>query len=114
MSTGVILSNLILVGGVGCLSLGYYFQTKEAYFQELFKTIEKCQKFHLDYVDSADNLPLNKPLLLFGTARALTQTPDNVITRTYVKQTPEEDRLWHFRFRDRFGLATSGNEIVEV
>lgn len=89
MSTAIILSNLVLFGGFGCLSFGYYLRTKEAYFQQLFTNIEKCQKFHLDYIDSTQNLPTDKPLLIFGTARALNPTPDKVITRTFIKQTPQ-------------------------
>jgi hypothetical protein len=113
MSTAI-LSNLVLLGGFTCLSYGYYLRTKEVYFQQLFSSIEKCQKFHLDYVDNTEHLPTDKPVLLFGTARALTPTPDKVITRTYIKHSSQEDRLWHFQFRDRFGLATAGSELVEV
>lgn len=114
MSTAAIIGNLILVGGVTALSIGSYFQTKQVYFQDLFKNVEKCQKFHLDYVESTQHLPIDKQLLLFGTARAKNPIEDKVITRTYIKQTVEEDRLWSFKFHDKFGLATAGSEIVEV
>lgn len=110
--TTAIISNLVLLGGVAALSFAYYLQTKQAYLQQLFAKIEKCQKFHLDYVDSPANLPTDKPLLLFGTARALNPTEDKVIARTFIRQTAEEDRLWRFHFRDRFAMATAGSEIV--
>jgi hypothetical protein len=110
--TTAIIGNLVLLAGVGALSFAYYLQTKQAYLQELFGKIEKCQKFHLDYVDSPANLPIDKPVLLFGTAKAANPTEDKVIARTFITQAAEEDRLWRFHFRDRFAMATAGSEIV--
>jgi len=100
-----VLSNIVLVAGFGNFAYSYYISRKENMYDNLFKEIEKCQKYHLDYVEKVDQLPSDRNLLLFGTPHSL--TAEKIITKTYIKKNESEDRLWHFDFKDKFNLTTA-------
>lgn len=51
-------------------------------------------------------------MLLFGTARSMTQ--EKIIAKSYIRKSNEEDRIWSYAFKDRFQLATSGNELIDI
>ena len=79
-----VLSNIVLVAGFGNFAYSYYISRKENMYDNLFKEIEKCQKYHLDYVEKVDQLPSDRNLLLFGTPHSL--TAEKIITKTYIKK----------------------------
>lgn len=51
-------------------------------------------------------------MLLFGTARSLTK--EKIIAKSYIRKSGEEDRIWNYAFKDKFQLATSGNELIDI
>lgn len=108
-----LLSNLVVVSGIGCFSYALLQRYLENYYNQLFTSLEKCQKYHLDYVDSIAHLPLNKKVILFGTA--ISNNKDQpVIARSYLKKSQAEDRLWQYNFKDQFQMETGGKELVQV
>ena len=60
------ISKIILVSGTGLLLGGLYFRRKEMLYEKLFKDIRKCPSFHMDYVEDAEHLPINRSMMLFG------------------------------------------------
>lgn len=108
----VVIGNLVLLGGFSALTYAFFLRRKEGYFQTLFGQLEKCQKFHLDYVDQVDQLPYDKNVLIFGTVRSLTE--EKIIARSYIKKSDAEDRLWNYEFKDRFSMATAANQVVSI
>lgn len=72
MTAITFIGNLAILTGFSCFGVSLYFHKKEAYFQKLFNSLEKSPKYHLDYVEKVDQLPVDKNVLLFGTARTLT------------------------------------------
>ena len=91
--------------GLGGLGYGVYLRRKEEYFEQLFTNLQKCQKYHLDYVDGLVHLPLSKKMILFGTAKPVEK--GEVIARSYIKKKKEEEnRLWNYEFKDRFRMET--------
>ena len=82
MDIGVLVENVLLLVGFGAITSGLYFRKKEDYFQSLFKGLEKCQKYQLDYVESMEHLPKDKKIILFGTAKA--HHGANIIAKSYI------------------------------
>lgn len=36
-----------------------YFRRKEQFYKDLFKTLKRCQKYHMDYIEDVVHLPIN-------------------------------------------------------
>ncbi len=60
------LGNIIMIGGVGLLSVGFVYRRKENYFKDMYDQIERAKKFHMDFVDELGKLPVDQNLILFG------------------------------------------------
>ncbi len=50
MSWATYLENLVILLGFSGFSYSFYQRQKELYFQNLFGQLQKCTKYHLDYV----------------------------------------------------------------
>ena len=68
------LANAVLLTGFGGILTGLWHRKKQEYFEKLFQELEKCQKYHLDYVEDIAQIPNDKNIIIFGTAKSI-QSP---------------------------------------
>jgi hypothetical protein len=78
----------------------------------LFQDLEKCPKYHLDYVEGVNNLPTNKNVILFGTVKSIDQ--EKIIIKSYLKKKNEPNRFWRFYLNKKFVLTSLGHGKIEV
>lgn len=62
------LSKLVLFASAGGLMRGYINLRSEKIFQQIFKDVEKMPIYNLDYLQSLQDIPTNKFILLCGKA----------------------------------------------
>ena len=92
-------------------AVGHYFYKKETLYNEIFGNVEKCQKYHLDYVEDFDHLPVGKKMILFGKANS--ENPEEeILVKTYIKKTNEENRFWNFKLKNSFNLINQDMKRV--
>lgn len=74
--------------------------------------MEKCQKFHLDYIEGIDKLPVDTYLVLFGTAKDANKEP--VIASAKVNSFWKHFCPENIKLGKDFDLATAGTDKVTV
>ena len=101
------LSKIVLLTGTTCLCIGFVLRRKEDVFKRLFKELRNCPKYHTDYLEELDHLPLDKHMILFGPAKKMGESP--FISPNFIQKSPAEDRLWSFKFTEPFKLLNASN-----
>lgn len=49
-----------------------FYNRKQQFFKDIFKTLRDCQKYHMDYVEDITHLPINSNIVLYGPASSST------------------------------------------